>query len=45
MITSSLAGTDELLAADTVIDEVVARGDTGVEETEVNDDASGPDSQ
>lgn len=45
MITSSLAGTDELLAADTVLDEVLALGDTGTEEAEVNDDADGPHGQ
>ena len=37
MITSSLAGRDELLAADTVLDEVLALGDTGSNEAEDHD--------
>ncbi|AOD24733.1 hypothetical protein IM25_23600 (plasmid) [Rhodococcus sp. p52] len=37
MITSSLAGRDELLAADTVLDEVLALGDTGSNDTEDHD--------
>ncbi|MFD6897829.1 PDDEXK nuclease domain-containing protein [Rhodococcus sp. NPDC060086] len=38
MITSSLAGRDELLAADTVLDEVLALGNTGSNEAEDHDD-------